>query len=213
MPGRERRSLTPLRRLNAYERGVRWALQSCGRASSIAGSRTARLAERTSRYLSAHGQVDLERHDQLRADRDPDQAVQRGAAQERVVQPARRPHHGPHPLPEGVRGRPARRSPTSTSSRATRSPRAATSSSTPTSSSRSSRRPRRRSSSRSSSTSTEIDPVYFETAYYVAPAPQPEAVRAAGPGDGGSRQGGDRPVRDAQQAVHGGDPRRSTAGW
>ncbi len=35
-----------------------------------------------------------------------------------------------------------------------------------------------------------------------------QAVRAARPGDGGQWQGGDRPVRDAQQAVHRGDPRR-----
>ena len=33
-----------------------------------------------------------------------------------------------------------------------------------------------------------------------------QAVRAARQGDGGERQGGDRPLRDAQQAVHGGDP-------
>ena len=33
-----------------------------------------------------------------------------------------------------------------------------------------------------------------------------QAVRAAGPGDGGGRQGRHRPLRDAQQAVHGGDP-------
>jgi non-homologous end joining protein Ku len=46
----------------------------------------------------------------------------------------------------------------------------------------------------------EIDPVYFDTPYIVA-RQDPEAVRAARTGDGGGRQGGDRAVRDAQQAV------------
>ena len=58
----------------------------------------------------------------------------------------------------------------------------------------------------------EIDPVYFDSAYYVAPDANPEAVRPAGAGDGGGRQGRHRPLRDAQQAVHGGDPGRATAG-
>ena len=50
-----------------------------------------------------HATAGLERDDQLRAGRDPRQAVQRGAAQERVVQPARRAHDGAHPVQEGVR--------------------------------------------------------------------------------------------------------------
>ena len=139
------------------------------------------------------------------------QAVQRRQQQERLVQPARRPHDGAHPATRRYRPRPAKRCPTSTSSRATRSRRAATSSSTPTSSSRSCRWPPRPSTSRSSSTSTEIDPVFFDSAYYLAPDRPTQAVRAAGAGDGGGRQGRHRPLRDAQQAVHGGDPRRSTA--
>ncbi len=53
---------------------------------------------------------------------------------------------------------------------------------------------------------SEIDPIYYENAYYVGARRQPEAVRAAGPGDGGGRQGRHRSLRDAQQAVHGGDP-------
>ena len=52
----------------------------------------------------------------------------------------------------------------------------------------------------------EIDPVYFDERLLRRARRQPQAVRAAGPGDGGGRQGRHRPLRDAQQAVHGGDP-------
>ena len=132
--------------------------------------------------------------------------------QERVVQPARRAHDEPHPLPQGVRRRRRRgaRRAHRQGLRGLQGPLRA--SSTPTSSSRSSRRPPARSSSRSSSSSSEIDPIYFDERVLRRARRQPEAVRAAGPGDGGGRQGRHRSLRDAQQAVHGGDPGRSTAG-
>ena len=47
----------------------------------------------------------------------------------------------------------------------------------------------------------EIDPIFYDSAYYLAPDKVDQAVRPAGEGDGGGRQGGDRPLRDAQQAV------------
>ena len=59
--------------------------------------------------------------DQLRARRDPGQAVPRRAAQERVVQPARRAHDAAASATRRCPPRPAKRCPTSTSSRATRS--------------------------------------------------------------------------------------------
>ena len=54
----------------------------------------------------------------------------------------------------------------------------------------------------------EIDPIYFETSYYVAPHLSHEALRPARQGAGVSRQGGDRAVRDAQPPVHRRAPRR-----
>ena len=51
----------------------------------------------------------------------------------------------------------------------------------------------------------EIDPLFYDCAYYLAPDQATvEAVRAAGAGDGEVGQGRHRPVRDAHQAV----PRR-----
>ena len=94
--------------------------------------------------------------------------------QERVVQPARRAHDEPHPLPQGVR-----RDRRGGARRAHRQGLRGLQGSLRH------RRPRRaravhpgghqdRSSSRSSSISTEIDPVYFESAYYVAPDANPK---------------------------------------
>ena len=54
----------------------------------------------------------------------------------------------------------------------------------------------------------QIDPIYFEKPYYLAPAPEREALRAARPSVGVGGQGGDWPLCDAQPAVHGGDPGR-----
>ena len=54
----------------------------------------------------------------------------------------------------------------------------------------------------------DIDPVYFDTAYHLAPDGPPKPYVLLATGDGGQRQGGDRAVRDAQQAVHRSDPRR-----
>ena len=72
--------------------------------------------------------------------------------------------------PEARRSlRPGTRSPSRTSSRATRSRRSATCWSRPTSSTRSTPRRPRRSTSRISSTSSEIDPIYFDHSYYLAP--------------------------------------------
>ncbi len=48
----------------------------------------------------------------------------------------------------------------------------------------------------------EIDPVYFDSAVLRGAGAEPEAVRVAGAGDGGKRQGGHRPIRHAQQAIH-----------
>ena len=49
----------------------------------------------------------------------------------------------------------------------------------------------------------EIDPVYFDTAYHLAPDGPPKPYVLLARADGGQRQGGDRSVRHAQQAVHG----------
>ena len=55
---------------------------------------------------------------------------------------------------------------------------------------------------------TEIDPVLFESTYYVAPHLTTNTVRTPGQGAGVGRQGGDRAVRDAQPPVHRSTPRR-----
>ena len=52
---------------------------------------------------------------------------------------------------------------------------------------RSTRRPCARSTSRSSSTSSTIDPIFYDSAYYLAPDKAVEALRPARPGHGGRR--------------------------
>ena len=145
-------------------------------------------------------------------DRDPGQAVHRGAAQGGVVQPARRPQHGPHPLPEGV-GADRRGGPGRSDRQGLRDLQGPL------------RRDRPRRAGAVHPGCHEDDrprgvrrprpdrPGLLREALLPGAAPQPEAVRAARPGAGVVGQGGDRPVRDAQPPVHGGDPGRRTAGW
>ena len=58
------------------------------------------------REYCSHAPCDLERRDQLRAGQHPDQAFQRRLPQERPLQPDRQAHGCPHPVPQGVgRGR------------------------------------------------------------------------------------------------------------
>ena len=57
----------------------------------------------------------------------------------------------------------------------------------------------------------EIDPVYFDTAYHLAPDGPPKPYVLLAPRHGGQRQGRHRQVRHAQQAVHRRDPRRGGA--
>ena len=53
----------------------------------------------------------------------------------------------------------------------------------------------------------EIDPMYFDSPYYLGPADGAEkAYGAAGQGDEHLRQGGDRPLRAAKQRAPGRDP-------
>ena len=53
----------------------------------------------------------------------------------------------------------------------------------------------------------DIDPLFFEQPYYLAPdAAAPEALQAARRGDGRAAQGGDRPGRDALEGEPRGDP-------
>ena len=77
----------------------------------------------------------------------------------------------------------------------------------------STRRPCARSTSRSSSTSSAIDPIFYDSAYYLAPdkASKPYALLARAMEDAG--QGRHRPLRDAHQAVPRGHPpeRRAAA--
>jgi hypothetical protein len=89
--------------------------------------------------------------------------------------------------------------------------RAATSWSTPTSSSRSSRRPPKTIELEEFVDLDEIDPSTSTAPYYRGARQDTQAVRAAGAGDGAGRQGGHRPLRDAQQAVRGGAARRRRA--
>ena len=110
-------------------------------------------------------------------------------------------------LQEGVGATTARRCPTSTSSRATSCRKDHTSSSTRTSSSRSIPAATHTIDIEEFVDLDEIDPVYFDAAYYVAPGQGAQAVRAARQAMEESRQGRHRPLRDAQQAV----PRRRSA--
>ena len=89
--------------------------------------------------------------------------------QDGALPPARRENRRRASQQRRVDPAPARRSPTSTSSRATRSARPATSSSSPRSSTRSIQRRRARSRSRTSSTLEEIDPIFYDHPYYLAP--------------------------------------------
>ena len=60
----------------------------------------------------------------------------------------------------------------------------------------------------------DIDPLFYDSAYYVAPdKATTQALRPARPGDGGAGQGGDRPVRDALEAVPVPCSGRRTACW
>ena len=55
----------------------------------------------------------------------------------------------------------------------------------------------------------EIDPIYFDSPYYLGPADGAEkAYSLLAAGDGGLGQGGDRPLRLPQQGAPGGDPPR-----
>ena len=129
----------------------------------------------------------------------------------RVVQPARRPQHGPHPLREGVR-RDGEEVPDEHIVKGYEISKG---------------RyvvvdPDELEPFMPAATKTidleefvdlaEIDPVFFDTPYYVAPdnAAKPYVLLARAMED--ARQGGDRPLRDAQQAVHRRDPRPRTAG-
>ncbi len=169
------------------------------------------VSHRTVVVDSGHGTAGVEWDDLVRVGGDPRQVVPRGAPSERVVQPARRAQRWRASATARSTPRPVTRSATTTSSRGTRSRRAATWSSTPTSSSRSCPSATKSIDLEEFVDLADIDPVYFDTAYHLAPDRSAEAVRAARPGDGGQRQGRDRAVRDAQQAVHGGDPRRGRA--
>ena len=58
----------------------------------------------------------------------------------------------------------------------------------------------------------EIDPIYFDSPYYLGPAEGAEkAYSLLASGDGGVGQGGDRPLRLPQQGAPGGDAARATA--
>ena len=58
----------------------------------------------------------------------------------------------------------------------------------------------------------EIDPIYFDSPYYLGPGRRRrEGLLAAGQGDGGLGQGRDRPLRLPQQGAPGGAPHRRAA--
>ena len=142
------------------------------------------------------------RHDQLRADRDPGEVLQRRAQAERVVQPARR----------------AQRWRASGTRRCRRSNGEEVPDEHIAKGYEISKgryivvNPDELEPFMPAATKTvdleefvdldEIDPVYFDAAYLRGARRQPEALRAAGAGDGGEWQGRHRAFRDAQQAVH-----------
>ena len=70
----------------------------------IAGRFTCSIGASRGEY-SIHASCHVERCHQLRAGQHPDQAVQRRVPQERPLQPDRHPHRFPHPVPQGVGGR------------------------------------------------------------------------------------------------------------
>ena len=111
----------------------------------------------------------LERLDQLRAGQRAREALLRREPQVGQLQPDRQPHRQPHQVPEGVgrrRERGARRGDRQ-GLRAAR--RASTSSSTTSSCRPSTPRPRRTIDIEEFVDLDEIDPIFYDTAYYVAP--------------------------------------------
>ena len=144
-----------------------------------------------------HAPRHLERVDQLRPGQHPDQAVRGRVPQERQLQPARLAHRRPHQAQEGVRRR--RRG---GARRGHREGLRARPGRLRHGRRRRAGRPRPRGQRTIDIEEfvdlADIDPLFYDSAYYVAARQgHHEALRPARPGDGGGGQGRRGPVRDA----------------